>query len=353
MLVQSVLSALVAAPLLASALPHQSIRRTEGLSVELSQASETEVKAVVSNTGAEALHLFTSGTILDNAPVQQLDVFQDGESVEYLGLIIEYLAEDLQEESFITLAPGETAEALVNIPALYDIKGGDYSVSLTGDIAFASIDSTQLEGVYEFQTNTLDFNVEETVAAAVPKAVGIDVLPLEKRVRIVSCSGSQLTALNNAVSATNRLSTAAANAADSGSATKFNEYFRTTAATTRSNVAARFRSFASEASSTTSGSSSYSCVDFLGVCTSNTIAYAQPATGRMASCPIFWQLRAVSTGCGQQSQASTVLHEFSHILAGTNDYAYGYGPSTALSAARAYANADNYALYADAIAAGC
>lgn len=78
MLVQSILSALVGAPLLASALPHQSNRRSEGLSVELSQASETEVKAIVSNTGAETLHLFTSGTILDNAPVQQLDVTQDG-----------------------------------------------------------------------------------------------------------------------------------------------------------------------------------------------------------------------------------------------------------------------------------
>lgn len=144
------------------------------------------------------------------------------------------------------------------------------------------------------------------------------------------------------MSATQRLSTGAASAASSGSSTKFNEYFRTTSATTRSNVAARFRSFASEASSTTSGSSSYSCVDFLGVCTSNTIAYAQPSTGRMASCPIFWQLRAVSTGCGQQSQASTVLHEFTHILAGTTDHAYGYSASTALSAARAYTNADKY-----------
>lgn len=78
MLVQSILSALVAVPMLTSALPHQSNRRSEGLSVELSQVSETEVKAVVSNTGAETLHLFASGTILDNAPVQQLDVTQNG-----------------------------------------------------------------------------------------------------------------------------------------------------------------------------------------------------------------------------------------------------------------------------------
>ncbi|POS77090.1 deuterolysin metalloprotease [Diaporthe helianthi] len=353
MLVQSILSALVAAPLLASALPHQSNRRNEGLSVELSQASETKVKATVSNTGAETLHLFTSGTILDNAPVQQLDVTQNGVNVEYLGLIIDYAVEDLDEDSFVTLAPGESAEALVNIPALYAINGGDYSVSLNCEISFAGVETTQLEGVYEFQTNTLDFSIDESVAAAVPKAVSIDVNPLEKRTRLVSCSGSQLTALTNAVTATNRLSTAAANAASSGSSTKFNEYFRTTSTTTRSNVAARFRSFAAEASSTTSGSSTYSCVDFLGVCTSNTIAYAQPATGRMASCPIFWQLRAVSTGCNQQSQASTVLHEFTHILAGTVDYAYGYAASTALTAARAYANADNYALYADAIANGC
>lgn len=49
--------------------------------------------------------------------VTNMSIFE-GEFVEYLGLIIEYMAEDLQEESFITLAPGETAETLVNIPAL-------------------------------------------------------------------------------------------------------------------------------------------------------------------------------------------------------------------------------------------
>lgn len=101
MLVQSILSALMAAPLLASALPHQSNRRSEGLSVELSQASETEVKAVVSNTGAETLHLFTSGTILDNAPVQQLDVTQNGIQLSITGLDNHQLA-NLEQANLLT-----------------------------------------------------------------------------------------------------------------------------------------------------------------------------------------------------------------------------------------------------------
>lgn len=70
------------------------------------------------------------------------------------------------------------------------------------------------------------------------------------------------------------------------------------------------------------------------------VAYAQPSTGQMANCPLFYELPATSTGCGDQSQAATVLHEFTHVLAGTSDYAYGYSRSTSLSASQAIDNAD-------------
>ncbi|KAJ4386056.1 hypothetical protein N0V93_008948 [Gnomoniopsis smithogilvyi] len=342
------LAALGAFAALASAAPYMNNRRSTGIELQLSQESPTDIKASVSNTGAEAVRLFIDGTILDTSgPVQRLDVFQDEQPVEFLGVIVDYLISDLTENSFITLQPGESAEKIVNLPSLYNLNGGEYTVSLTNTFEFAAVDSTQLAGVYEFQSNTLSFNIDAETIAAVPKA-------LDKRVEVVSCAGTQRTALTNAIAATNRLATNAASAAASGSATKFQEYFRTTSASTRSNVASRFRTFASEAASTTSGQITYSCTDFAGICAQgNIIAYAQPSTGQMANCPLFYRLPAVSGGCDEQSQASTVLHEFTHVLADTNDWAYGYSASTALTAARAYTNADNYALYADAIANGC
>ncbi|KAJ4418545.1 hypothetical protein N0V82_005525 [Gnomoniopsis sp. IMI 355080] len=345
MLAAAILGAFAA---LASAAPYANNRRSTGIELKLSQESPTDIKASVSNTGAEAVRLFIDGTILDTSgPVQRLDVFLDDKAVEYLGVIVDYLTSDLTEDSFITLQPGESADKIVNLPSLYSLTGGEYTVSLTNTFEFAAVDSTQLAGVYEFQSNTLSFTIDADTAAAVPKA-------LEKRVEVVSCSGTQGTALRSAIAATNRLATGAATAAASGSATKFQEYFRTTAASTRTNVASRFRTFASEAASTSSGQITYSCTDFAGICgQGNIIAYAQPSTGQMANCPLFYRLPAVSGGCDEQSQASTVLHEFTHILANTEDWAYGYSASTSLTAARAYTNADTYALYADAVANGC
>lgn len=127
------------------------------------------------------------------------------------------------------------------------------------------MDSTELAGVYEFESNTLSFTIDADKAAAVPKA-------LDKRVEIVSCAGTQQTALTNAIAATNRLATGAASAAASGSATKFQEYFRTTSTSTRSSVASRFRTFASEAASSTSGQITYSCTDFAGICAQGNIS---------------------------------------------------------------------------------
>lgn len=77
---QAVFHVIAVLPLLASATPYYKLNRRAGnLSVELSQAGAVEVKASVTNIGAEAVHLFTDGTILDRAPVQKLDVTKEGE----------------------------------------------------------------------------------------------------------------------------------------------------------------------------------------------------------------------------------------------------------------------------------
>ena len=57
--------------------------------------------------------------------------------------------------------------------------------------------------------------------------------------------------------------------------------------------------------------------------------------------------------CHAQDLTTTIIHEFTHALAGTQDYAYGYSASTALPASEAVANADTYALYSNAIHVGC
>jgi len=122
-----------------------------------------------------------------------------------------------------------------------------------------------------YRSNTLSINVDGAYAATIAPAVKV----LDERTVETSCSGTQKTSLTNALSRAVQLSNAAATAATSGSASKFNEYFKTTATTTRNTVAGRFRGVAAQAGSTTGGSTRYYCTDPYGYCEPNVLAYSE------------------------------------------------------------------------------
>lgn len=91
---------------------------------------------------------------------------------------------------------------------------------------------------------------------------------------------------------------------------------------------------------------------FLGYCEDNVLAYTIPSKNVIVNCPIFYSaLTALTTTCHKQDQATTTLHEMTHAPGtyspGTDDNGYGYAAATALTAAKALANADTYALYAN------
>lgn len=257
----------------------------------------------------------------------------------------------LTEDSFKLIGAGETLEVEIELAEIYDLsKSGKYNVLAQGVIEYAEGESTALSGaVLSYSSNQLDIDVDAVKTAKIETAVS----SLSKRTAIQSdCSGTRLTAIRTALSNCNRLATAAATAATSGSATKFNEYFKTTSSSTRSTVAARLRAVASDCASTTGGSTRTYCTDVYGACESNVLAYTLPSANYIAYCPLFFnQLPALSGTCHAQDQATTVLHEETHAPAvyspGTQDNGYGYSAASSLSAARALANADSYALYAN------
>jgi deuterolysin len=258
----------------------------------------------------------------------------------------------LTEDSFKSIGAGETIEVEIELAELYDLsKSGKYNVLAQGVIEYAEADSTALSGsVLSYSSNQLEIDVDAVKTARIETAVSS---MLSKRTTIQSdCSSTKLTAIRTALSNCNRLATAAATAATSGSATKFSEYFKTTSTTTRSTVAARLRAVAADCAATTSGKTRTYCTDVYGGCESNVLAYTLPSNNYIAYCPLFFnQLPALSGTCHAQDQATTVLHEETHAPAvyspGTQDNGYGYSAATSLTAARALANADSYALYAN------
>ncbi|KEQ87884.1 hypothetical protein M438DRAFT_403200, partial [Aureobasidium pullulans EXF-150] len=332
-------------------------KRASPLDVTLTPLGNTKVKAAVTNNGDVSYNLFYKGTFLDEAPVDKLHVTSTAAKAPFTGILQRLATTQLTEESFKPLMAGQTIEVEVELAELYELStSGAYSVLAAGSVPYAELNSTVLSGsALSFSSNTLSVDVDAAEAAKVEFAVS----KLEKRTAIQSdCTGTKLTAIRSALSNCNRLATAAATAATSGSASKFQEYFKTTSSTTRNTVAARLRAVASDCASTTGGKTRTYCTDIYGGCSSGVLAYTLPSNNYIAYCPLFFSdLPGLTGSCHAQDQATTVLHEETHAPGvyspGTEDNGYGYSAATSLSSSRAVLNADSYALYANAIYSGC
>ncbi|KAL4779452.1 Deuterolysin metalloprotease family-domain-containing protein [Aspergillus varians] len=322
------------------------------LHVALSQVDNTRLKAVVQNTGSEEVTFVHLNFFQDVSPVKKVSIFRNDSEVEFQGVKYRIKTADLSDDALTSLGPGATIEDEFDIATTSDLSdGGSITIRSQGFVPLVT--EKQVTGSIPFESNELTIEVDGAKAAQVTNIVP----PLTRRTRIASCSGSSSTALQAALRNTVSLANAAATAARSGG-TRFTTFFKSDTTSTRNTVAARLSAIATEASSTSSGSTTYYCTDAYGYCSSNVLAYTLPAYNVIANCPLYYSyLQAVTSTCYAQDQATTTLHEFTHCPAvyspGTNDYAYGYSASVALSASQALNNADSYALFANAVYLGC
>jgi deuterolysin len=167
------------------------------------------------------------------------------------------------------------------------------------------------------------------------------------------CSSAQRTAVLNANQGCASMASAAADAAESGSAETFEAFFKDTSQSTRQAVAASFRKVAEECSSTPGGTGKSYCSDQRGNCGGGLLGYTywqntySGSVGETYYCPIYYStLPAKSVVCDDQSQVSNTLHETTHAVLATRDIAYGLAQVKALSSSQALKNADSYTYYA-------
>ncbi|KAF2115652.1 neutral protease [Lophiotrema nucula] len=324
-------------------------KRDSPLDVKLEMVGNTAVKASITNTGAADLKVFKTGTFLDNSAVEKVQVFQDDSKVEFDGIRLRVTTLGLDEAAFQTIAAGETVEASFDIAEMHDVSfGGSFDVVSTGAVSYAEINSTEIAGVVPYSSNLVSTEINGAEAAKVRRAF------LNKRTVVQSdCTGTRRTALLTALSNCRSLASAAASAANTNNA-KLTEYFKTTSA--RSTVVAVFNRVASECGSTTSGVSRYYCTDVYSSCSSGVLAYTLPSGSFIVNCPLEFTLPALTRTCHAQDQATTSLHETTHLtqIKGTSDYGvYGYNAVRGLTAAQNLNHADTYALFANAIYVGC
>jgi deuterolysin len=273
--------------------------------------------------------------------------------VDFDGIRLQILTQDLSDESFRVVAAGETVETTFDIALTHDLSaGGPVDIVSNSALPYAELDSTTISGVIPVSSNVISALVDGSQASEARKAF------IEKRTVVQSdCSGSRGTATRTALSNCRSLAAAAQAAAASGSAAKLEEYFKSSSSSVRSTVSGVFSRVASECGSTTSGVSRYYCSDVYGACSSNVLAYTLPSQSYMVNCPLYFSgLPALTRTCHAQDQATTTLHEVTHLtqIKGTQDYGvYGYNGVRGLSASQNLNHADTYALFANAIYVGC
>lgn len=219
----------------------------------------------------------------------------------------------------------------------------------------ADADTNNITGVVTYDSDALPNHVDGPTAAKVRRDFHDNIKRKlrAKRANVANdCTGARGQAQLKALTNCEQLATGAARAASNGSAAKMTEYFKSSSSSTRSTVADVFTAIANECGSTTSGISDQYCTDVMDYCepADSVLAYTLPSQDVMVSCPLYFnELPALATTCHRQDQASTTLHEATHLrqIRGTNDYGYGYSAIQQLSTSQALDNADTYTLFAN------
>lgn len=239
---------------------------------------------------------------------------------------------------------------------MHDLSaGGDFDFVVRGSFLTADPDTNNITGVVPYDSDALPNHVDGPTAAKVRRDFHDNIkrkLRAKRADVATDCTGARGQAQLKALTNCEQLASAAARAASNGSAAKMTEYFKSSSSSTRSTVADVFTAIASECGSTTSGISDQYCTDVMDYCepVDSVLAYTLPSQDVMVSCPLYFnELPALATGCHRQDQASTTLHEATHLrqIRGTNDYGYGYSAIQQLSTSQALDNADTYTLFAN------
>ncbi|PNY29926.1 Neutral protease 2 [Tolypocladium capitatum] len=318
------------------------------LDVKLEMTGNSQVKAVFTNTGKEILNLLKTGTVLSKQATRKARVSANGKELAFEGEYVAVDLEHLSDAAFQPVAAGQSVEVEFDIAEVHDLSaGGTYGIHAAGRLPYAKRGETKISGSVSYSSNELEAVVDGKQAAGL-------LLSFMKRAHVQDCDDGRLAALKTAISNCKRLASAAHDAAESGPDSRMNEYFKSSSRSTRSAVSDIYNKVRDQCSSADSGSKA-SCNNDHGQCDKGALAVTTDGEYMVFCNEFFNDLPAVANTCHTKSQATSFLHETTHLraVAGTEDLAYGYDDLRKLSAEDAIRNADTFALFANAVDLGC
>ncbi|KAK3675510.1 hypothetical protein LTR78_004593 [Recurvomyces mirabilis] len=301
-------------------------KRASPLAVTLTHLNDTAFKVGITNSGLNGYNLLYAGSLLDDAPTDDLIITSATSPAKFHGVHLRPLQSHLTQAAFVSIAAGQTISKQIDIAEIYETPSDSYTVTAAGSFPYAEADSTELSGKsLSFTSNTVKMDIDGDIAAKV--IYKVDRMHSKRTDLESDCSSTQLSTVKAALSNCEKLASAAADAAANGHGTIFAEYFKTESL--RPDVATRLRDVAKDCAATTSGATTTSCKDQYSACSDNVLAYTIPQKNAVFLCSSFFSyLPAVADSCHAQDQATTVIHENTHAPAvdnpGTSDNGYGY-----------------------------
>ncbi|KAG6270273.1 hypothetical protein E4U48_003903 [Claviceps purpurea] len=360
------------------------------LDVKLEMADNSAVKATITNNGKTDLKVFKTGTIFDEAAIQKAQITREdgkhsspplpdlllcpslrppkkkhsrawekniclgslGNEVPFQGIRQRISAQNLDDAAFEHIPAGQSVAVTFNVGEVHDLSsGGTFNIRSSGIMQFAGQNSTQLIGSVPYTSNSIRAEIHGPKAASIHEAFRVSKRSATQR----DCGGSKYTASMRALRNCAKLAAMAQYAAQTNSR-KVYEYFKSSTPGTRYQVALVFNKVAIECGATNRGVSRFYCTDLYNGCSRGVLAYTMPDLGYQIYCDLYFRtLPSVTYTCHSQDQASTTLHEMTHLraIADTSDYAYGYQNIMTLGTAYALNNAESYSLFANAVLSKC
>ncbi len=238
-----------------------------------------------------------------------------------------------------------------NVAETHDLsQGGEFNIATKGALKYALEHDNKLIGSVSSPSTSITASIDGPAAAAANEGQKM------RRTTFQSdCTGSKGQAVSNAANNCVSLAQQASQVASSGAASKMEEFFKSSSQQVRSQVANVLDRVAAECPNNGGYSQTY-CSDVGGYCGGNVLAYTVPSQSYIVYCDLYFNdLPPLTSACHQQDQATTNLHETTHLseVAGTQDLGYGYDNIRQLSTQDSLNNADSYAVFANSIYAGC
>lgn len=267
-----------------------------------------------------------------------------GEKVDSNGIhpIVEPSA--LEEENFQTLLVGETIELEWDVAEDHDLSsGGDFNITSSGIFSYAELDSTTPSGIIHYKSNVLEASINGDEAASMLTILA------DKRAAIQGdCQGGQRDQTRWALGWCRKMALHAEKVSRSGPADRMNFFFKSSDTATRKRVGDNFHKIAVECGSPVTGVSKVFCSDRHSFCRPEYIAYAYGTD--IVNCPLFFRLPTNNKECRANTQATTMIHEASHLsqVMSASDYdgCYGITCIRGLSREQNLKHADTYSFFA-------